>query len=273
MKGHSLFEVTLEGLILSLFVVLLGGFSFPLLAQSEGRPRLIVTKTTPKPVPSPAATRTPKNTARKVAEAPKSVDYCAAPFFFCPDAGEIQAILLENNDKLSKGKFEKTQDWEARKLHLLDEIRLSEDITMGSAMTFLYVLRTDAAETVEPAYDADKEQWSFELQLEPGPDGTTCLPILSRRSKGSICLVVLTDLSKATSAVVDMPIADAESNDGALQIAFHGRVMARDVYSHAFKVWGFFFDLAEIVCVNPKTGEMWGVKLVYSKPDSDASVK
>lgn len=273
MKGHSLFDVTLECLILSLFVILLTGFSFPAFAQSEGRPRLIVTKSTPKPVPSPPATRTPKNTARKVAEAPKSIDYCAAPFFFCPDAGEIQAILLENNDKLSKGKFEKTQDWEARKLHLLDEIRVSDDITMGSAMTFLYVQRTDAAETVEPAYDADKEQWSFELEFEQGPDGTTCLPILSRRSKSSICLIVLTDLSKVTSALVDMPIAEAESNDGALQIAFLGRVMARDVYSHAFKVWGFFFDMAEIFCINPKTGEMWGAKLVYSKPDSDESVK
>ena len=271
MKNHSLFQVTLEGLVLSLFVVLLSGFPVSPLAQSHGRSRLVITNTTPKPIPSPAATRTPKNTVRKVPEVPKIADYCTPPFFFCPDAGEIQAILLENNDKLSKGKFEKTADWEARKLHLLDEVRLSDDSSMGSDMIFLYVLRTDAAETIEPSYDADKEQWLFDLQFQPGPDGTTCLPVLSRRSKGLICLVVLNDLSNVTAAHVDMPIADAEKNDGTLQIAFFGRVIARDVYSHGFKVWGFFFDLNEIICINPKTGETWQVKYVIAKPDSPAT--
>jgi len=270
MKGHPLTYLSVEGFILPLLFVLLAGIPILIEAQSDVRPRLVVTKTIPTPRPSPKPARA---TAKKVSETAKIGDTCVAPVFFCPDPGEIQAILLENNDKLSKGKFEKTADWESRKLHLLDEILLSDDFTMGSGMTFLYVPGTASREEVEPSYDADKEQWSFGLHLHAGPDTTTCLPVVSRRSKNVICLVVLTDLSKVTSALVDMPIADAEANDGTVQIAFLGRVIARDVYSHGFKVWGFFFDLADIVCINPTTGEMWGVKLVYSNPDPPDSPK
>jgi hypothetical protein len=242
-------------------------------AQADSRSRVVTTKKLAKPTPEPTPLPVAKPNARKIPVQAKYLDYCAPPFFFCPDACEIFTVLLENNYSFSKGKFEKTAEWEARRTTLLDNFRLNDDLTMGSEMTFLYVQGTDAPQKNEPVYDADLEQWSFGLHFHPGPDATTCLPIVSRKNEGLFCLVVPFDLSNVTAAIVEMSIAEAEKNDGFLQIALVGRVIAKDVYSHGFKVWGFFFDLKEMICINPKTGDSWKVKYVLAKPDSAAPPK
>ncbi|MFS8063982.1 MAG: hypothetical protein ACMG5Z_05275 [Luteimonas sp.] len=189
---------------------------------------------------------------------------------FCPDIGEIQSLLIGNNDKLLKGKFEKTVDWERRRLHVLEDIHLANGKNLGGEMIFLYEQGTGSLTNHDASYDADTEMWTFPLTFR-NVRSNTCVPMFGPKSGGVFCLVVPQDLANINVAHVSMPPSVAAANDGKIQLAFIGRLTAPYIWTGDYSVrdilTGLHFDLNEVVCLNPKTGQRW--KVNYVNPQSE----
>ncbi len=191
-------------------------------------------------------------------------NYCKTSFF-CPDIEDVQVALFDNKDKFQKDKFEKTTDWEKRKSGILRNIKLSETHTAADKIYLLYDSGTGSVTYDGADYDADKELWSFEFNFIE-TSYTTNIPILSQSSGQIIYLIVPKKLGKKVKSFVSMPPTVAAANDKKLQIAFAGRIVEPYLWSNDFSssnavISGIHFELEEIICLNPNTGQKWKVEI------------
>ncbi|MEJ7849168.1 MAG: hypothetical protein WKF92_13885 [Pyrinomonadaceae bacterium] len=201
---------------------------------------------------------------RPAATLPLASNQCLLPLF-CPDAGDIYNALRSNEDKFSKGKFEKTLDWEKRMLTVLHDVKIGNGKTAAEKMVFLYEQGTGSLVNYDATYDADEEKWTFPLLFRK-VDKYSCIPVASRAGE-LLCLVTPVDISFVFNAEVRMSTAAAKTNDGKLQLAFVGKVIAPYLWSdrrvsstYADIYTGIHFELEEIICLNPKSGQRWKVE-------------
>jgi hypothetical protein len=191
-------------------------------------------------------------------------NYCQPPLY-CPDIDQVQVALFDNTEKFQKGKFEKTADWEKRKPTILRDVKLAGGYSAADKIYFLYDLETGASAYGGANYDADKEQWSFILKFQETSDGT-CLPIMSQGSGQMLCLTTQRKMGANLEAFVSMPPPVAAANENKLQVAFVGKIIepylwssqktsSRDISS------GIYFNLEEIICINPQTGQRWKINI------------
>lgn len=198
---------------------------------------------------------------------PKPHNFCKPPLF-CPDIDDVQVALYDNIEKAKKGKFEKTADWEKRRKTLLTEMPLKGGFTAASKMYFLYDFGAGGFTYDEAAYDADKEIWTINLDLRKTGNGT-CAPIFSVNSGLILCLILPKELLEK-NVTVPMAPSVAAINDRKINIAFIGKVVEPYIWSSigndSFRdiTSGVYFELEEIVCINPQTGQQWKVNI--SKP-------
>lgn len=193
-----------------------------------------------------------KSSERTLAEK----NYCL-PSLYCPDIDEVQVILFENKEKFEKGKFEKTDDWEKRKAITLNIIKLNNDKTAGETLYFL------ANDFNEPEYNADKELWTFNLKFRESYN-ETCLPVISPSSSQEFCLIVTSKIQTKGKMSVSMPTIVAKTNNNKIQIAFVGKIVEPYIWLNDYSPIkdirsGIYFDLKEIICLNPKTGQSWKI--------------
>lgn len=199
-------------------------------------------------------------------------NYCQPPLF-CPDIDDVQVALFDNQSKFEKGKFEKTIDYEKRQATILNTIKLNDSKTAGETLYFL----TDGffdGDFNTPVYNADKEQWTFDLNFKE-TSTETCLPIISPNTGQYFCLVVRSKLG-IKKAVVSMPPTVAKANDNKLKLVFVGKIIKPYIWSNGTSqirdiLSGVYFDLEEIICLNPKTGQKWKVDVLkntsFDKPE------
>jgi hypothetical protein len=107
-----------------------------------------------------------KKVKKGIASRPPSKPNLCLPPLYCPDIEEVQTMLLTNSEKFEKGKFEKTADWEKRLPTVLSEFKLSEGHTASEKMIFLYEQGTGTFNINDPEYDADRELWSFPMEVK-----------------------------------------------------------------------------------------------------------
>lgn len=203
-------------------------------------------------------------------------NYCQVPLF-CPDIDEVQLALFESRASFEKGTFEKTADWEKRKATVLNTVKLSDTKTAGET---LYLL-TDASPVSSlnvPEYDADKELWTFDLEFRETYN-KTCLVVISPSSGQEFCLVTPSKLGVKEFSVSMSP-AVAKINNNKLKLVFVGKIIEPYVWlndSSPIKDIrsGIYFDLEEIICLNPITGQQWRVNpsIKASKPIANAEAK
>lgn len=209
--------------------------------------------------------KTQESKAKSISKlAPTRSNYCQSPLY-CPDIGEVQVALLDNGNKFQKGKFEKTIDWEKRKSTILREIKLKDGKTTADKLYFLYEQGTLTQNLNDPDYDADKELWTFPLVFRESFN-ETCLPIFSQGSGQVLCLIVKKKLGTELKAFVSMPPSLASANEKNLQIVFVGKIVepylwTNDTSSIGEVLSGIHFELEEIICLNPKTGQRWKVDI------------
>ena len=199
-----------------------------------------------------SSNNTSKNNDRTIAKK----NYCQTSFY-CPDIDEVQVVLFENKEKFEKGKFEKTADWEKRKAVTLNTIKLNNDKTAGETLYFL------ANDFNEPEYNADKELWTFDLKFRELYN-ETCLPIISPNTGQEFCLIVSSKLETKGKVSVSMPTTVAKANNNKIQIAFVGKIVEPYIWLNDYSPIkdirsGIYFDLQEIICLNPKTGQSWKI--------------
>jgi tetratricopeptide (TPR) repeat protein len=107
----------------------------------------------------------------------------------------------------------------------------------------------------------------------------TCIPIVSQGSGQVLCLIVKKKLGTKLKAFVTMNPSLAASNEKNLQIAFVGKIIEPYLWNNENSsikdvLSGIYFELEEIICLNPKTGQQWKVDLptktnnTTSKPNS-----
>lgn len=191
-------------------------------------------------------------------------NYCPPPLY-CPDIDEVHVALLDNTDKFQKGKFEKTADWEKRKPTILREVKLIGGKTTAEKMYFLYEQGTLTQGLNEPDYDADKELWTFPLIFRESAN-ETCIPIISQSTGQVLCLIVPKRLGTEINATVSMPPATAAVNEKKLQIVFVGKIIEPYLWNNNYSsirgvLSGIHFELEEIICLNPQTGQRWKVNI------------
>jgi hypothetical protein len=190
---------------------------------------------------------------------------------FCPDPEEIYIALLDNQAKFEKGKFEKTVDWEKRRAMVLNQISLGPGRTLGDRMTFLYEVGTGSLEPREMQYNADRELWTVPVELRVSGD-QKCVPLFGPKYGRIVCLVFGIETTLSRELIVSMPPLVAAANDNKLQLAFVGRIRAPYVWNNAGTriqdvLNGIYFELEEIVCINPKSGQRWKIE---SKTNTEA---
>jgi hypothetical protein len=204
-------------------------------------------------------------TAPRVQTASKpTTNYCQPPLF-CPDLNEVETILDLNVDKFSKGEFEKTVEWERRMKTVLYNIKLGDKHAAAETMVFFY------ERDREEAYDADEERWTFYLNFY-GPDASKlCVPNMSEKSGRLFCLMIDELPGNHLKAFVKMAPATAAANDEKLKIGLVGKIVKPYMWSGSGTsitniLSGIHFDLEEIICLNPNTGEKWRVELDHPEP-------
>ncbi len=222
-------------------------------------PKYIILDVGPEP-PEAAKTAKPKPTTFK--------NQCQPPIF-CPDIGDIDNTFNESEEKFSKGKFEKTIEWEKRMENVLSSIKLGETHTASEKMYFPYEQGTGELTSAEAVYDADKEIWTFPVNFFQFGDNT-CLPLSSGATGGLYCLVVLQRLGSISNIYVPMTTQIAAANNEKLQLTFVGKIVRPFRWSSTKEVrginQGIYFDLEEIICLNPKSGQRW--KVAYKEDNS-----
>ena len=212
----------------------------------------------------------PKNTTvvrseQKVLAQPSN--FCKPPLY-CPDIDEVQVALFDNLEKAKKGKFEKTADWEKRKKTILTEMPLRGGYTAANKMYFLYDYGVGAFTYDEATYDADKEVWAISLDFR-NTDNRTCVPVFSANSGQILCLILSKEL-KEKNVYVPMTPSVASLNNKKINIAFVGKVIEPYIWSNAGTkvqdiISGIHFELEDIVCISPQTGQQWKVNFPTSK--------
>ncbi|NOT46720.1 MAG: tetratricopeptide repeat protein [Acidobacteria bacterium] len=185
---------------------------------------------------------------------PAGSNYCKSSLF-CPDIEEVFTTLVENENKLIKGKFEKTADWERRRANLGKETAIGTH-NLTEKIYFLYDYLPKSPVPTEWEYDADREMWNFEFQIEYR-GASTCIPVLSPKSGTQFCLIVAGGSPLSKNASMAMTPAKASQNDKSIQLAFGGYLVEPFV-----SLDGIFFKLEDLVGVNLSTGEHWKVNLV-----------
>ena len=225
-------------------------------SQNIRAPKTIILDTSPDQSPDEPIAKPPSRPLT-------SSNYCSPPSF-CPDIAEVHTALMDNEEKFSKGKFEKTVDWEKRMNSVLNEVKLGGGRTAGDTMTFLYEVGTGSLTAMEEDYDADSEKWTFPVSF-PANHDQACIPLSSGKTGGLFCLVVNDKLSTVSEFDVSMPTALASVNDKKIQIAFVGKIVPPYIWTNLGSsirdiLAGIHFQIQEIICINPKTGQKWKVE-------------
>lgn len=125
-------------------------------------------------------------------------------------------------------------------------------------MTFTYETQ------VEPTYDADAEKWTFNVGLRRS-GRSMCVPVFSEKTGTILCLIVSDSRGLEGNLSVRMPPAVASVSDGKLRLLVTGKIAPPFIWQAGAtntldSYAGIHFEIAEVACVNPKTGQQWKVE-------------
>jgi hypothetical protein len=189
---------------------------------------------------------------KKPVAAQSKPNYCKGGIF-CPDIEDIFLLLADNAEKLTKGKFEKTVDWERRRANLGKEFQIGGSHNLSEKLYIFYDYLPRSPVPTEWEYDADKEIWQIGFEVRP-QIADACIPVLSPASATELCLYIPRSQAPSRPVTIKMSPSEAAVNDKKIQLAFGGRVV--EPYRASM---GVHFSLEDIVAINPETGKIWKV--------------
>jgi len=188
-----------------------------------------------------------------------SINHCKAALF-CPDINDVFVTLNDNIEKLVKGKFEKTLDWERRRTTAAKEIQFGPSRNLSEKLYFFYDYLPRSPVPTEWEYDADREIWNISFEIRSEGD-RACIPVMSPGYGTEFCLVVGQERPVSGNMTIAMSPSKAKLIDKKMQLAFGGHLVEPFVRAD-----GIFFKLEDIVGINPMTGEYWKAHVEPVRP-------
>ncbi len=198
---------------------------------------------------------------------PSFVNLCKGNLY-CPDIEEVVSVLISENERFTKGKFEKSEEYSKRLDKVLSEFKLTNSHTFADEMTIIYIPEYNSYEQKILSYDADSELWSFAVETKKVEEDT-CIPITSHLLGSKYCLTVNTDFELSNPLYINVPMSpkEAAENDNKLFIAFvvnmkisnYAKLPSATPRVNTARISSVEFKVKEVICVNPSTGKKWQV--------------